>query len=145
MAGMRREPMAVASETALPVIPAKNMLAAMLTCANPPRKDPTKAAAMSISFWAIPPLLMNCPASMKKGMARRGKLSRPRMKRWARTTSGISAPPQRSQKKQARPTAKAMGTFNKKRGTREPKRISIGKPCSTFAMEARRKRVSPSR
>jgi hypothetical protein len=66
------------------------------------------------------------------------------MKRWARTTRGISAPPQRSQKKQARPTANAMGTFSKKRGTSEPKRISTEKPCSFFVMDFRRKPVLPS-
>jgi hypothetical protein len=37
-----------------------------------------------------------------------------------------------------------MGTFSKKRGTREPKRISTEKPCSFFVMELRRKPVLPS-
>jgi hypothetical protein len=37
-----------------------------------------------------------------------------------------------------------MGTFSKKRGTREPKRISTEKPCSFFVMEFRRKPVLPS-
>jgi hypothetical protein len=40
--GMRVEPMAVASATADPVIPAKNMEAMIATCARPPLIHPTR-------------------------------------------------------------------------------------------------------
>ena len=77
MLGIMREPIAAASAAPEPVIPAKNMLATMVMWASPPRRFPTKASDNSTSRRVIPPKDINCPASMKKGMARRGKESRP--------------------------------------------------------------------
>ena len=57
----------VASED--PVSAPKNIDATPTTAPRPPTKDPTKAAAQSISRRAIPPTLITVPARMKNGIA----------------------------------------------------------------------------
>jgi len=53
------------------------MLAVTFTKANPPGSFPTMTLAKLINRMAIPPLFIMLPARIKKGIARRAKLSRP--------------------------------------------------------------------
>jgi len=55
----------------------------MWTKAKPPGNIPTNTLAKSINLRAIPPLFINCPERMKKGMASKAKLSNPVAIRWA--------------------------------------------------------------
>ena len=70
-------PTADAVATDEPDMAAKSIAARMLTCASPPGSPPNSAFANSIKRRAIPPLLINCPASMKNGIARRVNESSP--------------------------------------------------------------------
>ncbi len=63
-------PTADAVATEEPDIAANSMAARILTCASPPGRPPNRALANSISRRAIPPRFINCPASMKKGIAK---------------------------------------------------------------------------
>jgi hypothetical protein len=67
-------PMAAASATAAPVIPAKIMALTTMTWPSPPLKCPTKFCANRNRRFVIPPAFMRLPVRMKKGMARRVKL-----------------------------------------------------------------------
>ena len=77
MAGMRIEPIAATSATAEPEISAKNMEAAMLTMASPPRMKPSMAEARAIRRWEMPLAFMIAPARMNMGIAKSGKLVAP--------------------------------------------------------------------
>src|SRR5574337_686827 len=72
MAGMTTWPMAAAPATAEPEISPKNMEATMVTMAKPPRMNPTKALARLISRVEIPVVVINPPARINNGMAKRG-------------------------------------------------------------------------
>src|SRR4051812_24264647 len=60
-------PVAVASATAEPVMPAMIRLVMTATCERLPRKWPTIAVDQSISLWVTPPRFMTSPASTKSG------------------------------------------------------------------------------
>ncbi|GAI07606.1 unnamed protein product, partial [marine sediment metagenome] len=75
--------MAADEATAEPEIEPKSIAAMMLTKARPPGNLPTRTLAKAISRLAIPPRFISCPESIKKGMARRAKLSSPVAMRWA--------------------------------------------------------------
>ena len=77
MAGIRTVPLPAASATPEPDIPAMIMFVTTTTWASPPRMWPTSVLAKSTSRSVIPPVFMRLPARMKKGMARRGKVSIP--------------------------------------------------------------------
>ena len=49
----------------------------ILINANPPGSDPTRVFAKAIRRWAIPPLFINSPESIKNGIANKAKLSSP--------------------------------------------------------------------
>ena len=70
-------PIAEAEAIADPAMAPINMADTILINANPPGKNPTKVLAKEINRSAIPPLLIICPESMKKGMAKSAKLSNP--------------------------------------------------------------------
>ena len=64
-------------QAADPDIAPKSILAITFTKARPPGIHPTSTFAKSIRRRAIPPLFIICPAKMKKGIAKRVKLSNP--------------------------------------------------------------------
>jgi hypothetical protein len=82
MAGMRTDPIAVASATADPDRPAKNILATTLTSPRAPLNRPTRRFEKWISLWVIPPPLIIAPARIKKGIQRSGSFSIPAMTLW---------------------------------------------------------------
>jgi hypothetical protein len=67
-------PMAAASATAAPVIPAKIIALTTTTWPRPPFRCPTKLWANRNKRFVIPPAFIRLPVRMKKGMARRVKL-----------------------------------------------------------------------
>ena len=69
--------MAEAEAIADPAMAPINMADTILINASPPGKNPTRVLAKEINLLAMPPLLMICPDSMKKGMAKSAKLSNP--------------------------------------------------------------------
>ena len=77
IAGIKIEPRAATSATAEPDISAKNMEAAILTIASPPRIKPISAEANAISLREIPPVFIMAPAKINNGMARRGNFVAP--------------------------------------------------------------------
>ena len=89
MAGIITEPMAEASATADPVMPAKTMHEKIVAWASPPRIRPTIRSAKRRSPLVISPRSIRSPPRMKRGMARRGKASVPMNIFWGITTSGI--------------------------------------------------------
>ena len=109
------EPTADVSATAAPVIPPKNMLVAMLTCASPPRTKPTSASAKSKIDCAMPPRLMSAPASTKSGIASSTKLSAAVVRRCA--TSAIGTPPNARANMLDASSAKPTGTSTTSRTT----------------------------
>jgi len=92
MARTSTVPRPAASAWATPDIPAKIMLAAMLTWARLPRTWPSNAWAKSKMRVARPPLFIRLPARMNSGIASSGKESRPGAMRW--TTTVIGTPPE---------------------------------------------------
>jgi len=81
-------PNPAASAVAAPVIPAKMMLASTFTYANPPRICPRPVMQNLKIASAPPPLFSRIPASTKKGIASKGKLSNPPHIRCGTTTIG---------------------------------------------------------
>ena len=77
MAGMSTDPVAAASATAEPDMPAMIMLTTMFTCASPPVIHPTRAVANRTIRAVMPPADINSPASMKSGTASSGNESTP--------------------------------------------------------------------
>ena len=75
MAGIRMEPRAEQSATDEPEMPPMIMLETTVTLASPPRRWPTSARARLMMRWARPPAPIRFPASMKNGMATKGKES----------------------------------------------------------------------
>ncbi len=69
--------MAETSATEDPESAPKKALAAMFIIASPPLSQPTSRFASPIRRCDIPPAPMISPASMKKGIASRVKLSKP--------------------------------------------------------------------
>jgi hypothetical protein len=82
IAGIKTDPIAVASATADPDRPAKNMLAKTLTSPRAPLNLPTRRFEKWISLWVIPPPLIIDPARMKKGMHNNGSFSIPAITLW---------------------------------------------------------------
>ncbi len=68
---------AATSATAEPEISAKNMRLSTITCASPPRIQPTSAWQKSISRCEIPEAFMIAAARMNSGIASSGKLVAP--------------------------------------------------------------------
>ena len=93
IAGMRIVPVAAASATEEPDIPAMIMLTTTETLASPPVMCPTRARANLTRRSVTPPFSINSPASMKRGTARSGKESSPYMKFWGMIESGIGDGP----------------------------------------------------
>ncbi len=60
-----------------------------LTCASPPRIQPTAAEATAISRRAMPPCIINSPAKMKNGTASSEKMLMPLAICW-KATAGFS-------------------------------------------------------
>jgi len=89
IAGIKTDPMAVASATAEPDRPAKNMLAKTLTSPRAPRNRPTRRFEKWMSLWVIPPPLMIDPARIKKGMHNNGSFSIPAITLWTIIIVGI--------------------------------------------------------
>ena len=119
MLGMNIVPSAETSATAAPVIPAKIMLATMLTYASPPRNLPTRILAKSTSFSVTPAWFIASPATMKNGMAIRTKESMP-----AKNLSGMIVrgnPLTIIQMEAVAPMATAIGNPTNIRRTRRPK------------------------
>ena len=71
------EPSADVSATAEPERPANSIDDRMFTWARPPRRCPISAWLNSTRRVVMPPLFIISPASMKNGIAIRGKLSMP--------------------------------------------------------------------
>ena len=82
-------PMATTVAGLLPERAAKNMQATTVARASPPLKRPTKTFITSMSRWAISPSVMMPPARIKKGIARRMKLSRALNSCWGRIVRGV--------------------------------------------------------
>ena len=91
MAGMRIAPMLAVSAAAVPDIPAKKTLAAMLASESPPRTLPTSAFENEIIRSVMPPTFMRLPARMKPGTQRITNESMPLNIRCGMMLSGISA------------------------------------------------------
>ncbi len=77
MAGISIDPIAAASETAAPVIPAKKILAIILAWASPPRRCPTITFANLTSLDVIPDVFIICPAKIKKWHSHQSKHIQP--------------------------------------------------------------------
>jgi len=127
MVGTMNPPMAEAVATAEPEMEPKSMAAMVLTKASPPGNMPTRTLAKSIRRRAIPPLFMSCPERMKKGMARRAKLSSPVAMRWA-TVVRAGPPLMLSSIVEivAIPMLKEMGTPRMRRRTKLKMRTRTG-------------------
>ncbi len=78
IAGINTPPTAAVSAIDEPEMPAKSMLVNTFTAASPPWMWPTMADAKSTSRSDMPDSFIRLPARMKRGAARRGKLSAPR-------------------------------------------------------------------
>jgi hypothetical protein len=74
--GIIKEPIAETVAGPDPDIAAKNMQANIVTKANPPVIQPTKLSAKLTNLLDIPQLYIKLPAKIKKGIAKRGKLSK---------------------------------------------------------------------
>ena len=83
-------PMAEASATAEPEMPPNKVEATTFTWPSPPRRCPTRLAAMPMSRSAMPPRIIRSPAKMKKGMASMEKAFMPEFSCWNTTTGGRS-------------------------------------------------------
>jgi hypothetical protein len=77
ISGPKILPMAEAEAMAEPAMAPINMAEITLIRARPPGNEPTSVFAKAMSLWAIPPLFINSPDSIKKGMASSAKLSNP--------------------------------------------------------------------
>src|SRR5574341_674536 len=89
MAGIITDPMAEASATAEPVMPAKIMQEKIVAWASPPRMRPTMRSAKRRRPLVISPFSIRSPPRTKSGMANRGKASVPMNIFWGITTKGI--------------------------------------------------------
>jgi hypothetical protein len=69
-------------------MPAKARFAPTFACASPPRQCPSQARATAISRAETPPAFISSPASRKKGIAAKPKLSSPCTKPCASTRVG---------------------------------------------------------
>ena len=76
--------------TAEPEIAAKNIHTTTVTIPNPPVTCPIRESKKFTSLFAIPPLLIRFPASIKKGIAKRGNESIPVMTFCAIISNGMS-------------------------------------------------------
>ena len=70
-------------------MPEMIMLESTVTCARPPRMNPTVASAKPVSVREIPPPDIRLPASMKKGIAIRMNESAAVTTRWIMTIKGM--------------------------------------------------------
>ena len=77
MEGIKIEPIAATSATALPEISAKKSETITLTIANPPLTKPTNAVTKAISLLEIELVFISDPASINKGIAINGNLVEP--------------------------------------------------------------------
>ena len=77
MAGIRIPPMQDEHACAEPVMPPKNMLDTMPAWARLPGSRPISSMAKRMSFSVMPPRFMISPASIKNGIASRGRLPMP--------------------------------------------------------------------
>ena len=107
MAGIMMVPMLTASETAVPLMPAKTMEAPTLARASPPRIWPTMARQNLMIRSVIPPTFIRLPARMKPGTHRITKLSIPENIRSGMMLSGISE--NAIYTKEEKPKLKAIG------------------------------------
>ena len=85
MAGSIREPMAVTSATPEPEMAPKNMHEITITMARPPVIRPTRALAKPMIRVVMLASDMSIPAKRKRGIARSGNESIPRVICWAMT------------------------------------------------------------
>src|SRR5690606_12736138 len=81
--GPKIPPIAEAAATAEPAMAPNNIAAITFTYSNPPGSLPVMDLARLINRLAMPPRFMISPASIKKGTAKREKLSNPVPIRWA--------------------------------------------------------------
>ena len=114
-------PVAAVSATAEPLMPPKNIEPVIATWPRPPRTEPTRAPASSISRRAMPPWLITSPTRMKNGMASRGKLLTPRIDCSIRIDSGMSE--STAMTTAATPRPKAMGRPSASEANRMPRKI----------------------
>lgn len=84
-----KAPTADTVATAEPEIAAKNIQTIMVTIPSPPVMCPIKHSKKLTKRFAIPPPLIRLPASIKKGMAKRGNESTPAMLFWAIISVGM--------------------------------------------------------
>ena len=108
MAGSITTPMATAVATAAPEIAAKMAQARMVAWPRPPRIWPRSVRAKFTRSGVRPPSFMRLPASMNRGMARRGKLVNPPKVVWIRVVMG-TVPPTRAYIREHPPRATVMG------------------------------------
>ena len=90
MAGIVMGPMAAISARVDPLAPPKIMQASTVASPIPPQTCPRNAFAKPINRWLIPPLFINSPASMKRGMAVISKLFTPPKAFWIIVSIGMS-------------------------------------------------------
>ena len=110
MAGMRMGPSDAASASTDPEMPAKNMDVTMLTCASPPRIQPTSNCASRTSLSVISQRLRSSPVRTNIGRARSANSATPT---YISVTSSIGGRPQPEKKMnttQARPREIPTGT-----------------------------------
>src|SRR5688572_19722475 len=93
IAGIMIEPMPSASADETPEIPAKIIDTVTLTCARPPRNQPTVARPKSMRRPEAPVSFIACATNRKNGTARSGKLFSPTHIRCGTIESGTSPCP----------------------------------------------------
>ena len=107
-----------------PEIAAKNMQETTVTIASPPTMKLTRLSAKLTSLFEIPPYPMRDPASMKNGMARSGKESRPVKQVWAIMVSGMGLVSASVMAVES-PREIPMGTLSARKRVNRPSRRAI--------------------
>jgi hypothetical protein len=119
-----KEPMAETVAGPDPEMAAKNMQETTVTMASPPTMKFTRLSAKPTRRFEMPPYPIRDPASMKKGMARRGKESSPVKQVCAIIVRGIGLVRARVMAVD-RPRAIPMGMLNANERANRPKRRAI--------------------
>src|SRR5262245_33396963 len=136
MLGIMIGAMVAASDSVEPVIPESSMLAVTVTCARPPRIQPTSRRQNSISLSVSSQRLSSSPARTKVGSASSAKESTAPYISLASTVVGIRVPENRRKIAQASERLNAIGT-PRARSTRKGRNSQIP-TRSTASLASRR-------
>ena len=103
---------------------AKKAEAITVMMPNPPGSEPTSDLAKSTNRRDMPPVSMNPPAIMKKGIAMNGNESTAVNIRCATTSGGVGMSPNTRAAMPERPSATPMGTLTTNRKRKIPNKIA---------------------